>query len=597
MSYGVKLRPRRYQLEALKWALSRDGAVVSLPTGTGKTLIAVMWVNHLLKEGSVKRVVVLEPTRILVEQVANYFSKVSSIEAKAIHGMFDKVRRRELWAKALVAVATPETALNDIEYITELGYDAVVIDECHHTTGKDAYAEFMKRASGVFKRRLGLSAYIPPSRLPEITRYIGEVREWSWDSPLVKPYVPKWIGEVYEAELNDAELKLLKFLEDLRASLVGKDRALTQTAIRWFVRDGALALKESLGRETKLAKLLSNVKELLNNPSIRLAHKLPTLIRVLRDHEGFRKAIVFVDRVVIAKYIVNELPKELGPLLICGKAHLGRNVKEVLRDAKSSSVKVIVSTSAGEEGLDLPEGDLLIVWSNVASPIRFIQRHGRILRAVSGALGRPKFVVYIVTPDTVDTDSFVDSIEAARRAGVDVPIDDEVIERLWRRSTRVRILSLIEGRALPIEWIRDLVGMPLSDVKSALSKLMRRGDVVYIYTHLGKVYISSYDISSLYDEYGEYLSPDKELVGKVKVYIGSKSRSFIGNYDSVLSRLVKLLSKYRAINRILVSIQVPLQGGVLKLVNLNYTYLIDNEEKLKLVLRNAYSCREFLSVL
>ncbi len=592
--YGVKLRPRKYQLEALKWALSREGAVVSLPTGTGKTLIAVMWVNHLLSRGEVKKVIVLEPTRILVEQVANYFSKVSDIQAKAIHGMYSKEKRKPLWREAKVAVATPETALSDIDEIIESGYDAVVIDECHHTTGKDAYAEFMRRISGVFKRRLGLSAYIPPSRIPEINKYIGEVREWSWSDPIVKPYVPNWIGEVYEAELNDAEVNVLKHLEELRAKLIGKERALTQTAIRWFVRDGALALKESLSKGTRLAELLGSIKYLLDNPQVRPAHKLPTLIRALEDHEGFNKAIVFVDRVVIARYVVTSLSKYLPTLLICGKTHLRKDVKKLLKEARSERIKVIVSTSAGEEGLDLPEGDLLIVWSNVASPIRFIQRHGRILRATTGFRG-PKFVVYIVTPETIDTDSFVDSVEAARKAGIDVPVDNEVLERLWKRSTRIKVLTLIEGRPLPIEWIKELTGMPLNDVKSALNKLMRRGDVVYIYTHLGKVYISSYDLDVLYDEYPEYLTPQNDVYGKAKVYIGSKSRSVVGNYLRMYERLNKLLSRYGRFDRLLLSIQLPLEGGALKLVNLSYSYLIDTKEKLELVLRNAFSCKYFVS--
>ena len=42
-------------------------------------------------------------------------------------------------------VALPETALSDIEYMVESGYDAMIVDKCHYIIGKDAYTRFMKK--------------------------------------------------------------------------------------------------------------------------------------------------------------------------------------------------------------------------------------------------------------------------------------------------------------------------------------------------------------------------------------------------------------------------------------------------------------------
>ncbi len=590
--YKLALKPRDYQLEAAKWALDRDGAVVSLPTGTGKTLIAVIWAKELLEKRIVKRVLVLEPTRILVEQVAGFFEKTMGAKTRAIHGVYPKAKRKNMWFEAEVAVATPETALSDLEYIIEGEYDAVVVDECHHTTGKDAYAELMRRTRGLFKKKLGLSAYIPPARVREIEEYIGEIRYWSWSDPRIKPYVPAWIGEVYEAELNTWEKKLLEALEEIRNKLYGRDRGLVQTAIRWLVRDGALALRESIGKPTRLAGLISSIRPLLEDHRVRPAHKLDSLVRVLRDHEGyFHKAIVFVDRVVIAEYIADQL-REYNPVAIYGKAKMKEDVRRILEKARHHETKLIVSTSAGEEGLDLPEGDLLVVWSNVASPLRFIQRHGRILRATTRH-GPPKIVVYLVTPDTIDVDSFVDSIELASKAGVDVPVSREVVEKLWKRTTRSRILSVIEGRPMPIEWIREATGLPLDILRNNINRLLKHGDLVYIYTHLGKTYATQTDIEILYEEYSEYLQPDKNLQVKVKAYTNGEERAVTGNYDKVLRRLKNILEKKGRITRLIITAQIPLPGGALKLVNLNYTYLIDTQEKLELALRNAYSVKQY----
>ena len=585
----LRLKPREYQIEALKWALAHDGAVLGLPTGSGKTLIAVMWVKELLSKHKVRKVLILEPTRVLVEQVSKYFKDVADLEAIPIYGVIPKKHRVTLWRKAVVAVATPETALNDVSEVRDSGYDAIVIDECHHTTGKDAYAEFIRATRNLFKRRLGLSAYIPPSRVAEIREYIGEIRTWGWNDPRIRPYVPRWIGEVYEAELNSAEEKLLEELERRRNNLTGRERGLVQLAIRWFVRDGALALAESLKKPTKLARLLHGINSFIT-ASVRPAHKLDSLVRVLNDHEGFRKAIIFIERVVIAKYVASKL-RSYNSVLVCGKSNIDVNIREVLKRVKSDAVKVIVSTSAGEEGLDLPEADLLVIWSSVASPLRFIQRHGRILRATT-VRGPPKFVAYIITPNTVDTDSFVDSIEQARKAGVDVPVSEEVIEELWKRTTRAKILSVLEEQPMPLEWLKKVLELPEDILRASLRKMMEHGDVIYIYTHLGKTYAAVESIDILQREFREYLEADPSLTAKIKVLLDTNTqRTIKGTYDSTSRRLRNILKKGGRIKAILASMEIPLPGGAFKLVNLHYGFSITREDVLDVVLRNIYSAR------
>jgi len=585
-----KIKPRSYQEEASKWALSRRNAVVVLPTGSGKTLIAIIWAINLLNTGEVGKILFLEPTRFLVEQISKYISKVSNVEATPIHGVFERRERKDRWRKSIIAVATPEVVVSDIDIVKAEGFDGVVVDECHHTTGKDAYKKVMQELK--FKRKLGLSAFIPYTRRYEIEKYVGEIREWSWSDNRIKPYIPEWIGEVYEAEFNVYEKELYEELTQYAYEFTGKERALLMMAIRWYVRDGILALRESVNKPTYLAELLRPFRNKIFSAKIRPAHKLNSLLRIIRDHEGFNKAIVFIDRVVVAEYVAEKL-SHMGTVILCGKTRLREDVREVLRKARSKETRIIVSTSAGEEGIDLPEADLLIVWSNVASTLRFIQRHGRILRALAKeeAKRKLKFVTYIITPDTPDIDSFVDSIEMARKAGVDIPIDPEVVEVLWKRTTRSKIVALLEGRPSPLEWIIEATGMPKNIALRNLRRLLEHGDAVYIYTHLGKVYALSEEIEFLYQEFPEYLTPSSNVEVKAKPIMpsGVLGRSVSGSYWKVYERMVKLLKKYGVIRGVQVSSIVKLKTGVLKLVNLKYSFPIDSEEKLKLVLDNAFS--------
>ncbi len=590
--YRLSLKPRDYQVEAAEWALREGSAVVVMPTGSGKTLISLIWVKRLLETGRASKILFLEPTRILVEQTAKYISRVLGVKALPIHGRYPRSRRIDLWRRARIAVATPETAYNDHDIVIGSGYNAIVIDECHHTTGKDAYMKFMEKARDIFRWRLGLSAYIPPTRRREIENVIGSIREWHWSDERIKKYVPEWIGEIYEAELNDAERRVLDVLEETRLNYTGRERMLVNLAIRWFVRDGALALMESLDRETHLSQLLTHIKPLLRNRGIRPLHKLPSLIRVLADHEGFHKAIVFVDRVIVCRRIAREL-KGYNPVAIYGKARMKEDIRHVLSRAHRVDTKLIVSTSAGEEGLDLPEADLLVIWSNVASPLRFIQRHGRILR-LTGRRGL-KFVVYIVTPDTPDMDSLIDSLETARRTGIDVPVDEETLESLWRRTTRNRILVVLEDKPLPEDWISELVNMPRDMVREGLRKLASKGMVYYIYTYHGRTYFTYNSLHQLVEEYGEYLDPDEDLVAKVKVYTDNiEHRTLTGRYREVYMRLRRVLEKYSYFTRVKAVIQVPLPTGALQQLIIHYVFRIDDPSILDIVLRNIYSARRLV---
>lgn len=588
----ARLRPRDYQREAAEWAFREEAAVVCMPTGAGKTLVAVLWIEELLRSGRARRVLVLEPTRFLVEQSAR-FLRGQGLDAAPVHGSLSRGERSRGWRSRIV-VATPEIVVAEWEEFRSQGFDAVVVDECHHTTGQDAYKKVM--AGYQFRWRLGLTAYVPPSRKKEIEELIGKIRCWGWDDPRLARYIPAWEAEVYESPLNDAEMQLYMILEDAWDDASGSNRSLLGNAIRWFVRDGALALRESLERSQRLRSLVpEEARRLLYSGDVRPAHKLDALERVLRDHEGFDKAIIFVDRVVIAEHIA-EILSEYNPALILGRHRI--DPKKALEIARRPETRIVVSTSAGEEGIDLPEASLLIVWSHTASPLRFIQRLGRVLRATDAARKRPRWVVFIVTPDTVDVDSLIDGLLEARRAGIHVNIDPGVVEYVWSFSRRRRVLEAIEEQPAPLDVIARVLGMPIPRTREALEWLQARGLVTYIYTHMGRVYAARSALEKLYQLYPDALEPNAELEARVTAYRdGEKLAGLRGTYRRVLERLERLLAREGLFTRIAFTAQVPVGRGLVRLARLTYSYRVESKEVLRLVLDNAYSCPRYLEYL
>lgn len=578
-----RLKPRDYQLEALRWALSRERAIVCMPTGAGKTLIAALWILELVQRGEARKVLVLEPTRFLVEQTSRVLRSLG-IPAEPVHGSMSRRSRARGW-RARVVVATPEIVESEgFDSMEEP--DAIVVDECHHTTGQDSYVKVASRYRP--RWRLGLTAYVPPSRRSMLEEYIGEVRCWSWSDPRLAKYIPEWVGEVYEAPLNDAEKRLYEVLEDLWDSLQGRERVVAGNAVRWLVRDGAEAVRESYKKGGMLSRILKPLEDLIFDPAVRPAHKLPALLRALADHEGFEKAIVFVDRVAIARIIAREAA-DYRPALLLGRRHL--DPAAALEAARRRETRLVIATSAGEESIDLPEADLLVVWSHTASPLRFIQRLGRILRATGAR--RQKAAVFIATPDTVDVDSLIDGLVEAEKAGVQVEVDVEVIRSLWEASRRRRVLEALEEAPMPVDVLAQALGIPLKRAQSAVQWLLSRGYLVYIHTPYGRVYAPKHAVDKLYRLHGDYLNPEPGLEVQVRPHTSrGPLRAIRGDYHKVKERLERLLEKHGALERLAAHARLRL-GAVETIAQAAYNYRIDDKHTLKLVLDNLFSIRRW----
>lgn len=465
LAWNLRIEPRPYQIEATNWALTRDQAVCSLPTGTGKTLVAVLWLKSLFEVGKVKNALILEPTRLLVNQTSDYLFYKAGVDSIPIDGRIPRTRRAELWQSEVV-VATPETAFNDIDLVH---FDAVVVDECHHTVGQDAFAKVMLELRPGY--RLGLSAFIPARREREITQLIGPIRRWSWSDPEIAPYVPNWIGEVYEANLGSQELELLKVIRQLPGG-DGLNPALLE---RYLTRDGSAAVRETLTKKNR--RLAEAFGEMLLPMVPDRMHKLEAVNEVLDSHEP-HKAIIFVDRVVIADKVGALFPR-MQPVVFKGKR--GKfDQGTALHQARNEETQLVVSTSAGEEGIDLPSADLLVIWGNAASDIRFIQRLGRMMRKTGEGL---KFATFVVTPESSDFDSFARGLaKAAETRAIDVEKtfgwDPEV---LWPRTTWWHVSELLRNNPRPLGEMAQALEVRDELAERIVRSAVRNGRLFYIY--------------------------------------------------------------------------------------------------------------------
>lgn len=93
----------------------------------------------------------------------------------------------------------------------------------------------------------------------------------------------------------------------------------------------------------------------------------------------------------------------------CRKSMTQRQQRETLRRFASGEFQVLCATSIAEEGLDVPQVDLVVFYEPVASDVRLIQRKGRTGRDSPGR------VVILTTDRTADEGYLHASIRREKR--------------------------------------------------------------------------------------------------------------------------------------------------------------------------------------
>ncbi|AIF69703.1 DEAD/DEAH box helicase [Palaeococcus pacificus DY20341] len=194
-------------------------------------------------------------------------------------------------------------------------------------------------------------------------------------------------------------------------------------AIELLETQGLSALRSYLGKlynEGKRGKTKS-AKELIQDPRMRKAisllmqanelgldhpkmDKLFELIKKQVEKKPNSKIIVFTNYRETSKKLASEINKlGIKAVRFVGQASREKDKgmsqkkqKEVLELFSQGVFNVLVATSVGEEGLDVPEVDLVVFYEPVPSAIRSIQRRGRTGRH------RPGRVVVLMARGTRD---------------------------------------------------------------------------------------------------------------------------------------------------------------------------------------------------
>jgi len=134
------IEERHYQ-RTIALACVKRSTLVVLPTGLGKTVIALLAIAETLRTKRGK-ILFMAPTKPLVEQHARFLKRHLIAEPPAVFtGEVPPEKRKELWRKNQIITATPQVISNDLVsgQIDLNEVSLIVFDEAHRAVGDYAY--------------------------------------------------------------------------------------------------------------------------------------------------------------------------------------------------------------------------------------------------------------------------------------------------------------------------------------------------------------------------------------------------------------------------------------------------------------------------
>lgn len=263
---------REYQLNIANSA-SKNNTLVVLPTGLGKTIIALIIIARELKNEN-NKILFLAPTKPLVTQHAQFVKQFITIDERLIAvftGETSPEKRHEMWEKSRIIVSTPQVIENDIlsKRLNLKDVSFIIFDECHHAVGEYSYVFVSEMFQKQREDRLVLGMTASPGndvlKILEIcknlninnieirTKYDPDVRPYVYNLEIIWKEVdlPKdfaYTIQLLRKALNE-RLKILKNFEFIETSSV------TSTN-RKHLLDAQKKIQEEIRANIKPSKML-----------------------------------------------------------------------------------------------------------------------------------------------------------------------------------------------------------------------------------------------------------------------------------------------------------------------------------------------------
>ncbi|KAF2143652.1 uncharacterized protein K452DRAFT_296653 [Aplosporella prunicola CBS 121167] len=447
--------PREYQLELFERA-KKENVIAVLDTGSGKTLIAVLLLQHMLDKEIEDRAAGKAPkiAFFLVDSVTLVFQQFAVLETNLDHKAerFCGAMRIDLWSKEkwlkyftenMVIVCTAEVLCQCLmhSFISIDQINLLIFDEAHHAKKNHSYARIIKdyyltqsdesKRPKVFgmtaspvdakvdvlqaARELEMllhSRIATTANLDDLRKTISRPMEnVAWYARLRKPFETP-LYQKLKAKFGEMEMFRSLFESSKQASstlgawssdmywlfALGEEEArkLESRQEQAYHKEKKRRPVASLDTEVKMLREAAEIvrQHTFGTPSLNADDLSSKVIKLHEWLQGYferpseSKCIVFVERRHTAR-LLHHIFKHIGsphlrPGIIVGNSSRAGDLnisfrKQVMTmiEFRKGDLNCLFATSIAEEGLDIPDCNLVVRFDLYRTMIQYVQSRGR----------------------------------------------------------------------------------------------------------------------------------------------------------------------------------------------------------------------------
>ncbi|QBD79976.1 DEAD/DEAH box helicase [Ktedonosporobacter rubrisoli] len=351
--------PHDYQVEALAaWEQADHRGSIILPTGAGKTFIAIQAIHHVKRS-----TVVIAPTIDLLHQWYARLVNAFATEVGVYYGAEKKV---------LPLTVTTYHSAGDL--MSEYGntFKLIIFDEVHHLPAP-SWGEAALMAPAPM--RLGLTATYPDEREQSNGRWsldelIGPIVYTKRIEDLIGQQLAQYRTQRVRVDLTSEERTSYDADHAIYIDFVRAQRLPQRYGPSWLIELMRLSTLNPQARRAFLAR--QRILRLLGS----CTGKFTVLEGLLREYES-EQILVFTEHnatvyEIARRYLVPAITHETN----------AAERKHILDGFKAGHYRVIATSRVLNEGVDVPEAKIAIVLGGTSGAREYIQRLGRVLRKV-----------------------------------------------------------------------------------------------------------------------------------------------------------------------------------------------------------------------
>ena len=389
----LNFKPREYQNSIFSTSKNQN-TLACLPTGTGKTKLAIMLITERLNKFPKSNILVISPTKPLSSQIAKEVEESTNIPSKKIAlltGAITPEERTKIFNNSKVIVATPQTIQFDVEKkrINLEKTSLLVVDECHRSKERFANTLVAKAYNNQAINKLTLALTASPGATKEKVREVCsnlfieniELRTESDDdmsqhiqykeSEYIKVKLPEnfkkiqsTLRNLYKSRASNLKVygfkkpvsvinksDLLMYQKSLQGNIARGDfsayRAISLVAelIKLHYATGLIETQTPKSLQTYLKKLQGETskasKNLINNKAIQgIIKAVDKLIESGEKHPKFKK---------LEEIITDELKKDLSKktIIFANYRSTVNEIKESLFLIKGAKPTMLIGQKQG----------------------------------------------------------------------------------------------------------------------------------------------------------------------------------------------------------------------------------------------------------